>query len=112
MRYFFARGNPAGSVVVLTDSSAAAGAFEKGRSGSYAVNRSVGDFQKAGVNASYQFRHIAGELNPADSLSRGKGLGDTEPAIAQRVHDLVIGLPLSGGSSYHCVFDAKSGDGR
>eukprot|EP00760_Papus_ankaliazontas_P026717 PhM_4_TR3069/c1_g1_i5/m.91122 len=97
LRHFFPEGPPA-SLAVLTDSSAAAGAFTKGRSPVYALNRAVGDAQTAGFyNQPIVFQHIEGATNPADMLSRGKEMGEEEVnAATEQVFCVVMGLPPRG----------------
>jgi hypothetical protein len=77
LTFFFPYGTPE-SLAVLSDSAAAVGAFSKGRSGVYALNRAVGSAQQVLQNARPGFYHIAGNLNPADGLSRNKGMGNEE----------------------------------
>eukprot|EP00760_Papus_ankaliazontas_P018008 PhM_4_TR17416/c2_g1_i1/m.82265 len=98
LRHFFPDGPPS-SLVVLTDSEVAAGAFTKGRSAAYAVNKAVQVVQDAGYySAPLSFHHIKGELNPADGLSRGKVLGEEEKELATaRVYSVLMGIPPRGG---------------
>ena len=95
LRKFFPNGTQR-SVAVLTDSSTAVGAFDKGRSKAYAVNRALLDVQKIfpGFNASWW--HIPGTDNPTDPISRGLEMGDRNEATAH-IRRLVMGLPREGG---------------
>eukprot|EP00760_Papus_ankaliazontas_P011238 PhM_4_TR14692/c1_g2_i1/m.68303 len=97
LQHFFADGPPAG-LLVLTDSSAAAGAFTKGRSTSFPVNRAINEVQTRGFDtARILFRHVPGVDNPADPLSRNVAMEDTSDEAAARIERLVVGLPLPGG---------------
>ena len=89
--HFFPHGTDH-SIAVLTDSSTAQGAFERGRSGCYIVNRSLLSIQQISHTWNLQFHHIEGSQNPADPLSRGKGLGLSDEAVTAQVHRLVLGL--------------------
>ena len=95
LRHFFPNGTTQ-SVAVLSDSSTAVGAFAKGRSKAYAVNRSILAVQDTfphPFNASWW--HIAGWDNPTDSISRGLVLGDKDMATAH-VRRLAMGFPREG----------------
>jgi len=95
MLHFFPKGTQY-SIAVLTDSSTAQGAFEKGRSGKYIVNRSILSVQEAFLSWNVSFHHISGVTNPADPVSRGKGLG-SDQAVTAEIRRLVLGLTRKGG---------------
>eukprot|EP00760_Papus_ankaliazontas_P013683 PhM_4_TR15886/c2_g1_i1/m.17016 len=92
VQHFFPEG-PTASLAVLTDSGAAVGAFTKGRSGVYALNRSVKTVQDAGFySAPLSFGHIPGAVNPADGLSRGQQMGEEDKKKAtEQVFSLIMG---------------------
>ena len=97
--HFFPNGTRE-SIAVLSDSSTAVGAFSKGRSMKYSVNRAVAEFEAAFQFWNVRWYHVSGTLNLADPLSRGLALVDTSlgmRATAQQVHRLVWGLPLEEG---------------
>jgi hypothetical protein len=84
LAHFFPEGAPE-SLAVMSDSAAAVGAFSKGRSAVYALNRAVDTAQRVIRETRPGFYHIEGDLNPADALSRNKGMGskELEEATAQ-----------------------------
>ena len=94
--HFFPHGT-AHSITVLTDSSTAQGAFQRGRSGCYIVNRSLLSVQQTSPTWNIQFHHIDGSHNPADPVSRGKGLGLSDEAVTAQIRRLVLGLSRDRG---------------
>ena len=95
---FFPNGTSA-TFTVLTDSSTAKGAFEKGRSMKFAVNRALETVSTVfpnGPDATYH--HIPGIVNTdADLLSRQGELSSEElHGAAERVHRLVLGISPAG----------------
>ena len=95
---FFPNGSSA-TFTVLTDSSTAQGAFEKGRSTKFAVNRalqSVGDVFANGPDATYH--HIPGIINTdTDFLSRHGELSEEDlHGAPERVLRLLEGISPSG----------------
>ena len=108
---FFPNGTTA-SFTVLTDSSTAKGAFEKGRSMKFAVNRalqSVSDVFSNGPDATYH--HIPGIMNTdADLLSRYGAMSSEDlHGAADRVHRLVLGISPAGAfhNDIHVNQDTK-----
>ena len=108
---FFPNGTTA-TFTVLTDSSTAQGAFEKGRSMKFAVNRalqSVGDVFQNGPDATYH--HIPGIINTdTDFLSRHGELSEEDlHGAPERVLRLVQGISPSGAfhSDLHVNQESK-----
>ena len=107
---FFPNGTSA-TFTVLTDSSTAKGAFEKGRSMKFAVNRAllaVSDVFTNGPNATYH--HIPGILNTdTDFLSRhGELSAEDLHGAPERVLRLVEGISPSGAFHSDIHVDQKS----
>ena len=94
LRHFFPSGTTR-SVAILSDSSTAVGAFAKGRSKAYAVNRALQAVQETFPQFNASWWHIAGEDNPTDPISRGLELGDKDKATAH-VRRLAMGFPREG----------------
>jgi hypothetical protein len=105
--HFFPTGTSE-SITILSDSSAAVGAYNKGRSSQYAMNRAVTAARQACPNAAATAVHIPGERNPADPLSRGKQLG-TGAQATQEVLRLLMGLPRDGGPREEISSDEEDG---
>ena len=100
--HFFPSGTTQ-SIAVLSDSSTAVGAYTKGRSMKYSVNRAIMEFEAAFKDWNVRWYHVPGELNLADTLSRGGALEDTSMGLrdtAQKVRRLVQGLPQEEGPIY------------
>ena len=102
--HFFPHGTSA-SIAVLSDSSTTVDAFKKGRSGSFAVNRSILDFQQAFNRWDVTWHHVPGTTNRADALSRGvteKALLAAQPnwkeSTAGEIRRQAVGVPPGGGS--------------
>ena len=96
--YFFPHGTNE-SIAILSDSSTAVGAFAKGRSMRYEVNRSLQRVHDHFPQFNATLYHIPGKENTyTDAMSRQKRL---EPGFLQKatahVHRLVLGFPLEGG---------------
>ena len=98
LRHFFPQGSTQ-SVAILSDSSTAVGAFAKGRSKAFAVNRALLKVQEVFPDFNASWNHIAGVVNPMDGRSRGEELGDVATTTAQ-VHRLAMGVPRDRGSQY------------
>ena len=95
--HFFPEGTTH-SVGVLSDSSTAVGAYTKGHSMKFAVNRAILDFESAFQGWNVRWYHIAGELNCSDGESRGMKIkAEDLEATAQQVRCLVLGLPREEG---------------
>ena len=97
--HFFPSGT-AQSIAVLSDSSTAVGAYSKGRSMKYSVNRAIMEFEAVFQDWNVRWYHVPGELNLADALSRGIALEDASKGLkdtAQQVRRLVRGLPPEEG---------------
>jgi len=102
--HFFPRGT-AEAIAVLSDSSTTVDAFRKGRSGAYAVNRAITEFQDVSDLWDVTWHHVPGVTNRADSLSRGETEEDLvkkDPAwrqtTAMEVRRQAMGVPPGGGS--------------
>ena len=108
LRHFFPQGSTR-SVAILSDSSAAVGAFAKGRSKAFAVNRALLKVQEIFPDFNASWHHIAGVVNPMDGQSRGEELGDVATTTAQ-VRRLAMGVPRDRGSQYQ-VDSVKSAKG-
>ena len=108
LRHFFPQGSTR-SVAILSDSSAAVGAFAKGRSKAYAVNRALLKVQEVFPNFNASWHHIAGVVNPMDGQSRGEELGDvaTTGAPLGDGRPPRQGVPISG-----CYCEVRKGSGR
>ena len=95
--HFFPEGT-AHSIGVLSDSSTAVGAYTKGHSMKFEVNRAIVDFESAFKSWNVRWYHIAGVLNCADGESRGTKIrAEDLEATAQQVRCLVLGLPREEG---------------
>ena len=81
LKAFFPHGTRA-SISVLSDSSTAVGAFAKGRSSKFYVNRAIESVHQPHTKWNISFHHIPGDQNPSDAISRGKEL-DLAEATAQ-----------------------------
>ena len=85
------------AVAVLTDSLTAVGAFSKGRSKSFAVNRALMAVQEIFPQFNASWWHIAGTSNPTDGISRGLEMGDVKETTAQIRRLVEMGFPREGG---------------
>ena len=95
--HFFPEGT-SHSIGVLSDSSTAVGAYTKGHSMKFAVNRAIVDFETAFQSWNVRWYHIAGVLNCSDGESRGMKIkAEDLEATARQVRCLVLGLPREEG---------------
>ena len=95
--HFFPEGTTH-SIGVLSDSSTAVGAYTKGHSMKFAVNRAIVDFETAFQSWNVRWYHIAGTLNCSDGESRGTKIkAEDLEATAKQVRCLVLGLPREEG---------------
>ena len=85
-------------MAILTDSSTAVGAFSKGRSKAFAVNRALLAVQEIFPEFNASWWHIPGVSNPTDGISRGLEMGDVKETTAQ-IRRLAMGFPREGGPS-------------
>jgi len=93
LQSFFPTG-PEDTIDVLSDSSTAVGAFSRGYSLKYAVNRAVERVESAFPRLDAAFWHVDGKVNvDADSLSRHGYLisGDIH-GVPERIRRLVLGI--------------------
>lgn len=107
LRHFFPTGEP-GELIVLSDNTAAVGAFQKGRSGIYALNKAIALAQGAVAGSRPAFYHIEGATNPADPLSRATGMGgeggykkatDHVISIMMGIRDKNLPVPVDNNSN-------------
>ena len=87
--------NEAADILILTDSDAAKGAFRKGRSMIFELNRAILAVQEHRPLLSIRVEHVEGKANVSDDLSRGKlPVADPQPH-ANAVRAQVLGLGIS-----------------
>ena len=85
----------AASVLVLTDSGAARGAFHKGRSMVYALNRAILEVAEKRPLLQVRLEFVPGKTNVADDLSRGKAPIEDTKAHADLVRAQAVGFGIS-----------------
>jgi hypothetical protein len=86
---YFLEPSEKGRVIILTDSSTAVGAYTKGYSPAFAVNKAVVKLKQNFPLRDIECLHLAGDLNLADPYSRNQAVLQ-EPS-AKVIADLVLG---------------------
>jgi hypothetical protein len=81
-----------GRTIVLTDSSTAVGAYEKGYSPAFAVNKAVEKLKSMFTVMEFECFHLKGFMNVADPYSRNESA--EEPSVAI-ITDLALGAQKS-----------------
>jgi len=106
LRHFFPHGTE-DRVAVLSDSQTSVGAYRKGRSKCYAVNRALLEVEKVFPFFNASWYHIPGDANPTDPLSRGLDLGLTEVEATAVIRRLKDGLTREKGRGVPMVVFTK-----
>jgi hypothetical protein len=89
-----------GTVKLLTDSKTAAFAYQKGRSMSYGINRTIRDMKNAFPHVTLELHYIEGAQNIANDLSRGKPMAEITIEHAKQIRAQLLGdlAPNSGAT--------------
>jgi hypothetical protein len=90
----FVRPSDRRTLAVITDSSTARYALQKGYSPSFEVNAVAGRLYAAFPFTQFAFHHVAGKANEADPLSRA----DTRPIAASEVKEMALRCVRAAGA--------------
>ena len=75
---------------MLTDSTTARYALDRGYSASFAVNAIATRVRRTFTGLKLLFAHLPGAVNPADGLSRGEDVRMSAPEVSTAVQQSVV----------------------